>query len=231
MNMTSVPVVRLLALFCCVLLLISATPEAILACCELDPYPCDEGGLYSPATCSCQYKSPIIIDLNSDGFQLTNAQNGVSFALGSDSTSARTAWTSAGGDDGFLVLDRNGNGIIDNGMELFGNASPQPQSFRLNGFAALAVFDKPENGGNGDGQIDSRDVIFSSLRVWQDRNHDGRSVPEELLTLQTLAIQSISLDYHESYRQDEFGNIFRYRAKVVMNRGVTQAYDVFLVDR
>jgi len=215
----------------CVLFVAITTAETALACCELDPYPCDEGGLYSPATCTCQYKSPIIIDINSDGFQLTNAANGVRFALGTDFAIAQTAWTASGSDDAFLVLDRNANGTIDNGSELFGNATAQPKIFKLNGFAALAVFDQPANGGNADGIIDSRDLVFSSLRLWRDTNHDGVSQPNELYTLPGLGVQAIAVDYHESYREDGFGNIFRYRAKVTLTHGVTQAYDVFLVDR
>jgi hypothetical protein len=179
--------------------------------------------------------SPIIVDIGGDGFSLTNAANGVLFDITGQGTPMQISWTVAGAANAFLVLDRNGNGLIDDGTELFGNHTPQPPSRQPNGFAALAVYDLPENGGNGDGIIDSKDRIYNSLRLWVDSNHDGISQPGELHTLPSMGVDSIDLHYRLSWRRDQFGNVFRYRARVNSRDSGDDsevgkiAYDVFFM--
>ncbi len=185
--------------------------------------------------CCYEVISPILVDVDGSGFSLTDAANGILFDFFGDGDLLQISWTSTSSSNAWLVLDRSENGLIDNGTELFGNATPQPSpppGQLKNGFLALAEYDKPENGGNGDGIIDKRDAIYTRLRLWQDKNHDGVSTPSELKTLPELGVAGISLDYKDSPRRDEFGNQFYYRAKILREDGSHDgrwAYDVFLI--
>src|SRR5262249_21806024 len=138
-------------------------------------------------------------------------------------------------DEAWLVIDLNGNGTIDNGTDLFGDLSPQPEpsgSEKKNDFRALAEYDKTPNGGNTDNQTDSRDAVFSSLRLGQDKNQIGLSESTELHELPSLNLAVINLDYKSSKKIDRYGNQFSYQAKVKNARGQQAgrwAWDVYLV--
>ena len=178
--------------------------------------------------------SPIILDVAGNGFQLTSAANGVQFDISGTGKPIQLAWTAPGSNNAFLALP-GPDGLVHNGKELFGNFTPQPPSASPNGYIALAQFDKPENGGNGDGVIDSKDPVFSRLRLWIDENHDGICQPAELHQLPQLGVVSIALNYKESRRMDRYGNEFRYRSRISLvdqqngSQAGPLAYDVFLV--
>ena len=181
----------------------------------------------------CEPYDPIIIDVNGDGYSLTSPADGVMFDMANTGQKTQVSWTSLGSSDAFLALDRNGNGRIDNGSELFSNFAPNAKSGKvLSGFNVLAYYDRPENGGNGDGWIDKNDAIFPKLLLWVDSNHNGVSEPNELFSLPQLGIERISLSYQQSKWTDAYGNQFRYRAQVVRSAGGSGkdpwAYDVFL---
>jgi hypothetical protein len=206
---------------------------------------CNRFGGYDFESCECtggcqdSLCSPVVIDTLGNGFSMTNNANGVNFDLDNDGFPELVSWTSLNTDDAWLALDRNNNGFIDSGRELFGNVTPQPPPTAdsnggedLNGFRALAEFDTAGYGGNGDGKITQADAIFSRLRLWQDKNHNGVSDDGEVLTLPQLGLRKIDLDYRTSRQTDEFGNQFRYRTKVRDAQDAQLgrwAWDVFLI--
>jgi len=135
-----------------------------------------------PYSITCPARSatsgtPIILDTTGRGFHLTSQDNGVLFDLASNGHPIQISWTDPSYGNAFLVLDRDGNGTIDSGKELFGNFTDQPKSDDPNGFLALAVFDDPANGGNGDGVIDEHDKIWPQLRLWIDETKTRTGFP------------------------------------------------------
>lgn len=134
-------------------------------------------------------RDPLVIDLATPGIELTSVENGVHFDLDKNGFAEKTAWI--GKEDGFLALDRNKNGFIDDGGELFGDQVVLSNGkMASSGFEALKDLDT-----NNDGVINKDDEQFENLRVWVDSDHNGISAPDELKTLDELGITSISLDH------------------------------------
>lgn len=174
--------------------------------------------------------SPIVVDLDRGGFRFTSAADGVQFDITADGAPDQTAWIAPGSGDGFLVLDRNGNGVIDGARELFGTFTPQPPSPQPNGFSALALFDAPGAGGDGDGVITREDSVFADLRLWVDADHDGFSSQDELHTLSEYGVAALHLDPVVAARHDQYGNLLRLKAHADLDEGgVVQMIDVYLM--
>lgn len=197
------------------------------------------GRVRASYTCPCETcvgptgEDPLVISVADAQFRFSNLATGVAFDLNADGKLDRTAWTQTSSDDAFLVLDRNFNGQIDNGHEIFGDETPQLPSDTPNGFRALAVFDDLQSGGNGDGAIDSQDRIYRDLMLWTDTNHDGKSSASELRLLSD-EVESIQLAYEQDSTFDEHGNELRYRASIVRtssSEGSAIAWNVFFANQ
>ncbi len=137
---------------------------------------------------------PLVLDLDGDGIELSKVEDGVLFDINADGLKENTAFVT--GEDAFLALDRNLNGLIDNGSELFGD-----QNGAKDGFAELRKFD-----GNNDGIINERDAVFTQLVLFNDKNRDGYSQLEELHTLKQQRIEAILLDSVEDVDESVNGN-------------------------
>ncbi|APY30055.1 calcium-binding protein [Neisseria meningitidis] len=160
---------------------------------------------------------PLALDLDGDGIETVAAKgfSGSLFDHNGNGIRTATGWVSA--DDGLLVRDLNGNGIIDNGAELFGdNTKLADGSFAKHGYAALAELDS-----NGDNIINAADAAFQSLRVWQDLNQDGISQANELRTLEELGIQSLDLAYKDVNKNLGNGNTLAQQGSYTKTDGTT----------
>ncbi|GKT01276.1 RTX toxin [Acidovorax sp. SUPP3434] len=139
-------------------------------------------------------RDPLVLDLDGDGIEAVGIDPArpILFDHDGDGTRNATGWIA--GDDGLVVLDRNGNGVIDSGRELFGDQTLKPvgsdgrAQTHANGYEALAAED-----GNGDKVIDANDAVYSQLRIWKDTNQDGISQAGELYTLADLGIARIGV--------------------------------------
>jgi hypothetical protein len=177
--------------------------------------------------------SPIIVDVDRDGYDLTSVDDGVLFDIDADGNLDRVAWTRALSEDAFLALDRNGNGRIDDGSELFGNFTPAyPRAGSVttsNGFEALKYLENPAYGAAERNELlNQRDAVFARLLLWTDRNHNGLSETDELRTLGASGIVDIGTDYKSARKKDRFGNEFRQRARVRWADGYDFVYDIWL---
>lgn len=173
--------------------------------------PCnDDSGWITACETGCV--DPLVLDLNGDGINTTGLEAPVWFDLDGDGTKERMTWTNASTMEGFLWVNLTGKNRVDNGSELFGIGTVLPDGTKAqNGFEALAMYDQPAQGGNGDGVIDANDSVWNHLRVWVDANHDGVCDPSENKPLHAYGVDSIALDATPNTTPDAAGNVHRLR--------------------
>ncbi|MDR0434694.1 MAG: hypothetical protein LBH21_06490 [Gracilibacteraceae bacterium] len=148
---------------------------------------------YAPAPFAAKEdKRVLILDLTGDGVKVLGPQNGVRFDMNADGRASAVAWI--GGDDAFLAMDLNGNGVIDDGNELLSDQTPLAGGGYLYGYNALRLFDE-----NGDELIDASDAAYAPLLAWRDQNGDGVSQAEELLSLAEIGVASLRFGFYDVY--------------------------------
>jgi hypothetical protein len=187
-------------------LLATAAGLALLA---LAPSPARAG------FCQCCGSSPLILDLSHHERVLTTGlASPVAFDIDADGFAETLGWTAPHTGMAFLWLDLDHDGQVDDGRELFGTATVLPSGETAeNGFLALAVYDRSEFGGDGDGWITPRDLIWRQLQLWLDDSHDGLSDPGEVLTLDQQGVLAIGLAYTEDRDRDGAGNDHRLKGE------------------
>jgi hypothetical protein len=156
------------------------------------------------------------------------------FDYNGDGVKERTAWTDPSRPQALLALDRDGNGTIDSGAEVFGNFTPLANGERApNGFKVLAELDAV--GGSADGLINALDPVYFDLRLWSDRNQNGLSEAAELSRLDAAGITAVEVAYKEVRRQDGNGNKLSYEGQIHLDESGSQTvrkiYDVFFAAR
>ena len=166
-------------------------------------------------------RDPIILDLDGDGLETVGLASNVYFDHDGDGVLTKTGW--AGKNDALQVWDRNGNGAIDTGAELFGDFTPLPNgTLAPNGFAALAALDA-----NGDGVIDASDPAFHELKLWRDTSQDGQTGAGELITLADAGIVSLNLAHTLKNQNLANGNQLTREGSFTRTDGTTSAMGEF----
>ena len=167
--------------------------------------------------------SPLVVSLAKGPHRFCGEGQSILFDLDANGQLDFVTWTVADSEIAFVTLDLNGNGTIDSGAELFGNHMKKKDgSTAANGFDALADFDD-----NNDGVIDATDVVWSRLRLWVARNHDGFNEPTEMSTPAEANITAFGLDHHFTARYDRFGNTLRFKGEIVQDDHPQPYYDVY----
>lgn len=173
---------------------------------------------------------PMLIDLDGDGITLGAPAEGVSIDVDGDGVAEQVAWTTATGNDAFVCIDHNKNGVIDVPAEFLGGTTGPPV-----GFAFLSAMDglgPPRADGRRervpDGRIDKGDAVYGELILWTDTNHNGKSEENELQSLDYAGVESLPTGYEGMTDVDSAGNRVRYRGTAMLkhSRGLLVAREV-----
>ncbi len=182
--------------------------------CDQANYGCDAGEVYVEPDGCIPYNTPIIVPLSrSQDYHLTSVADGVQFDMNGDGVKEQTAWTAPGSRLAFLALDRNGNGVIDDGRELMGNNTVERKS---NGFEVLISF--ALGGKQTPDLLVAGHPTFDALLLWEDRNHDGVSQADEVQRASNL-LSEVGIGYDVHNRRDRFGNLFRFEGWASIRTG------------
>jgi hypothetical protein len=157
-----------------------------------------------------------VLDLDGNGIQTLSVDAGVRFDILASGQAVQTGWVGSG--DGLLVMDRNLDGAINDGSELFGSSTALTDGTKaVDGYQALAQLDS-----NHDGVISSADAQFSQLGVWIDGNADGVSGVGEVKSLAQLNITQLSLNAQTGADTNN-GNLLGLTASYQTTDGVSHA--------
>jgi len=196
---------------------------------ENPPEPCQHVVVKRKEDDPCQV-SPVVLDLDGDGFHFGGPDSAVFFDIYGSGTPAKLQWVLAGEGDAFLVHDIDGNGLADDGSELFGNGTRlllENNRLAPNGFVALGQFDRPELGGNDDGLIDFRDEIWPRLSLWLDADADGHATFGEMIQLEEMGIHALETIPRSLHQFDAWGNWLPYWASAYADSQTIDMVDVF----
>jgi len=197
-------------------------------CCNYADTCTQNGDRWDSSACRCMVSPLFVVFRGPWQEALTSAEHGVPFLMRPGTQVVRVAWPQARSlNVGVLVRDRNRNGVIDDGSELYGSAAPQstPPGRPRHGFTALAAEDA-----NSDGRIDASDPAYSEIAVWFDTNHTGTTDAGEVRLLRQCRISGIDLHYRVFEKRDRHDNIFAFvsnTTSTIPGRLPARVFDVY----
>ncbi|NLD51105.1 MAG: calcium-binding protein, partial [Clostridiaceae bacterium] len=177
------------------------------------------------ATMAVPRVDPLALDLDGDGIETAGIDDGVYFDLDNNGFAEKTGWLKT--DDALLAYDRNKDGIVNNGNELFGDRTLlKDGNYASSGFQSLAELDE-----NKDGKIDEKDSAFADLKVWKDSNRNGFSESNELFSLEAFKIKEIGTGFVVSNTDLGNGNTEVCKGTFTKTDGTVQTVSELLLER